>query len=150
MFKLNKKIKYALIALKHMSQKNAEQRTTAKEVCDAYDLPFDPTARAMQLMAQHGILQASQGSHGGYQIAKDLDQVTLHDLNDLIIGPVKIADCLDDHVKKCDCIKSCIVISPLLRLNEQIHDFMNEIAIGTLINNQTHPSEARIRKKAAA
>ena len=147
MFKLNKKIKYALIALKHMDTKKAQEITSAKEICDAYGIPFDPTARTLQLMAQEGILQASQGAHGGYQLIRDLSQVSLKNLNDIIIGHIKIADCLDDDAFHCECIKNCIVISPLLRLNEKIHNFMDQISIRSLIDSQHHhPREEEIRK----
>ncbi|MEW5894486.1 MAG: Rrf2 family transcriptional regulator [Candidatus Omnitrophota bacterium] len=148
MFKLNKKVKYALIALKHMHDKKGDGVTSAKEICDHYQIPFDPTARALQLLAQEGIVQACQGAHGGYKIKKDLNILSLKDLNSLIMGPVKIANCLDDDVTQCECVEHCIVISPLLNLNEKINDFMSKISIGSIIKNQYHPKEKEIRKKA--
>ncbi len=65
MFKINRKIEYALIALKYMSHKAPGQITSAKEICDMYNTPFDPTSRVLQIMAQHGIVQAEQGAKGG-------------------------------------------------------------------------------------
>ena len=62
MFKINRKIEYALIALKHMSAKSPGQLTSAKEVCDIYSTPFDPTSRVLQIMTQHEVLHAEQVS----------------------------------------------------------------------------------------
>ena len=150
MFKLNKKVKYALIALKHMRGKQADQLTTAKEICDAYQISFDTTAHSLQVLAQNGIVQAAQGAHGGYLLIKDLNDVSLRELNDIIVGPVQMADCLSDDMQDCRCIKNCIVISPLLLLNEKIQKFMEGISIGSLIDSKKHPTEARIRKKVSA
>lgn len=147
MFKLNKKVKYALIAIKHMHAKPQGELTTAKEICDAYNIPFDTTARALQLMAQNGIVQAAQGAHGGYLLAKDLDRVSLKDINDIIIGPIKIADCLSHDIKECRCIKNCIVITPLIKLNEQIQEFLRRISIASLITGKIHPIENEMRRK---
>ena len=149
MFKLNKKVKYALIALKHMRNKGSEQLTSVKEICDAYAIPFDPTARSLQLLAQHGILQAAQGSRGGYQLLKNLDQVSLKELNEIIVGPIKMADCLAEEIHDCQCVTKCIVISPLLHLHEKIQRFMAGISIGSLISDLPHPSEELIKKKVA-
>ena len=58
MFKINRKLEYALISLRHMSTKSPGQLTSAKEICDIYHTPFDPTSRVLQIMAQHEIVRA--------------------------------------------------------------------------------------------
>src|SRR3954462_3369914 len=102
MFKINRKIEYALIALKHMSLKAPGQLTSAKEICDIYHTPFDPTARVLQIMAQHEILRAEQGAHGGYQILKDLSKVTLYELTEMIEGPMTIVNCFHSDYSHCE------------------------------------------------
>ena len=92
MFKVNRKIEYALISLRHMSAKapGRYQRPT-KEICDIYHTPFDPMSRVLQIMASHDILKAEQGSHGGYQILKDLPKSDfMQDLTTIIEGPINI------------------------------------------------------------
>ena len=83
-----------------MSDKKQEQLTSAKEICETHGIPFDATARALQLMAQQGIVQAAQGAHGGYNVAKDLNMVSLRDLNNIIMGPINIADCLKENISR--------------------------------------------------
>jgi Rrf2 family transcriptional regulator, nitric oxide-sensitive transcriptional repressor len=56
MNRLNRKVEYALMALKVMAQKRAGELTSAKEVVEKTGCPFDATARVLQQMAQKGIL----------------------------------------------------------------------------------------------
>ncbi len=146
MFKINRKVEYALIALKHMSRKAPGQLTSAKEICDIYHTPFDPTSRVLQIMTQDEILRAEQGAHGGYQILKDLSKVTLKNLSDIIVGPMEIASCFHGDDSHCDLTDSCSVIGPLLNLNEKISDLFTTIKVADLLAER-HQAEKSIRNK---
>ena len=146
MFKINRKLEYALISLRHMSAKAPGQLTSAKEICDIYHAPFDPTSRVLQIMAQQGIVRAEQGAHGGYQILKDLSKVTLQDLTDIIEGPVEIVNCFHGNYSHCDMTSSCNVISPMLNLNEKIAVLFRAINVRELIQSHNQ-GERQIRRK---
>ena len=146
MFKINRKIEYALIALKHMSHKQPGQLTSAKEICDIYNAPFDPTSRVLQVMAQHNIVQAEQGAKGGYQIVKDLSKITMRELSDLIVGPIEIANCFHGNYSNCEITGSCHIISPMLNLNENINKLFSTIMVSDLLKSK-HQAEKGIRDK---
>ncbi len=149
MFKINRKIEYALVALKHMSRKAPGQLTSAKEICDVYHTPFDPLSRVLQIMTQFEILRAEQGAHGGYQILKDLSKVSLGELSDMIVGPIKIANCFHGDYSHCELTHSCNVIAPMLNLNERISDLFHTIKVTDLIDAK-HLGEKAIREKPLA
>jgi len=143
MNKLNRKLEYSLIALKHMSLKTPGELTTAKEVSDFYQSPFDATAKVMQVMAGHGLLRSEQGATGGYQITRDLSKVNLQELIEVIQGPTKIAKCLQHSRDKnasedmdqapCDIQKSCNIISPVVNLNNKLNEFYKSVTIRDLL-----------------
>lgn len=146
MFKINRKLEYALISLRHMSAKAPGQLTSAKEICDIYHTPFDPTSRVLQIMAQHEIVRAEQGAHGGYQILKDLSKFTLQDLTQMIEGPIQIVNCFHGNYSHCDITASCNVISPMLNLNEKIAALFKSINVKDLIQSRNQ-GEKQIRNK---
>lgn len=146
MFKINRKLEYALISLRHMSAKAPGQLTSAKEICDIYHTPFDPTSRVLQIMAQNEVLHAEQGAHGGYQIIKDLSKFTLQDLTQMIEGPIQIVNCFHGNYAHCDITSSCNVISPMLNLNERIGAFFGTINVKELISSRNQ-GEKQIRSK---
>jgi Rrf2 family protein len=132
MNKMNRKLEYSLIALKHMSRKTPGELTSAKEVAENYHAPFDATARVMQLMAQHGILRSEQGANGGYQITKDLAKVTLQDLLNVIQGPTQITKCVSQE-EPCELQKSCNIISPVHTLNQKLSEFYSNVTLKELL-----------------
>lgn len=136
MTKLNRKLEYSLMALKHMSQKVPGELTTAKEVSESYQAPFDATARVMQLMAQKGLLRSEHGAFGGYQITRDLSKVTLNDLLEIVQGPTKIAKCMQHSEGPCEIQQSCNIISPVMSLNVKLTDFYKSVIIKDLLSTQ--------------
>lgn len=149
MFKINRKLEYALVALRHMSSKAAGQLTSAKEICDTYHTPFDPTSRVLQIMAQKGVLRAEQGAHGGYQILKDLSKVTLYELTSMIEGPIQIVNCFHGNYSHCEMTTSCNVIAPMLNLNERIAQLFSTMTVLELITSK-NLGERQIRIKPIA
>jgi Rrf2 family nitric oxide-sensitive transcriptional repressor len=133
MLKINKKVEYALIALKHMGEKFPGELTTAKEICDLYKAPFDATARVLQIMAQHQLLKSEHGAHGGYLIQKDLSKISFLKLLEMIQGPLKIANCLHDDDQNCDLLETCSIITPITKLNDRMKTFYDTISIRDLI-----------------
>lgn len=137
MNKINRKLEYALMALKYMSQKIPGELTSAKEVSDAFHTPFDATARVMQQMAQKGgFLRAEYGASGGYQITKDLAKVSIHDLVEVIEGPTALVKCLHKEAP-CEIQGTCNIVSPITNLNHKLNDFYKSVSLKDLLVERT-------------
>ena len=133
MNKINRKLEYALMALKHMSQKIPGELTSAKEVSDSFHTPFDATARVMQQMAQKGgILRAEYGANGGYQITKDLAKISIHELVEIIEGPTALVKCLHKEAP-CEIQGTCNIVSPITNLNSKLTEFYKSVSLKDLL-----------------
>ncbi|MFS4458778.1 RrF2 family transcriptional regulator [Bdellovibrio sp. HCB2-146] len=133
MNKINRKVEYALMALKYMSQKIPGELTSAKEVSDAFHTPFDATARVMQQMASKGgILRAEYGASGGYQITKDLAKISMHDLVEIIEGPTALVKCLHKE-GPCEIQGTCNIVSPVTTLNQKLIEFYKGLSLKELL-----------------
>lgn len=141
MTKLNRKLEYALMALKLMAHKRQGELTTAKEVVEAVGCPFDATARVMQMMCQHGILKSEHGAHGGYLLVRDLAKVSIFDLMEIILGPRAAAKCLQGA---CDLEASCNIMSPVTVLNRKQQEFFRGISVGELLRKPKAVSEVSL------
>ena len=131
MQKLNRKIEYSLMALQYIRTKPEGSLTTAKEVSERFQAPFDATARVLQLMANKGWLRSEHGASGGYFLIKDLSQMTLFDLIQLIEGPPSIANCLKAE-ETCE-IHSCNIKTPIHTLNRELTTFYKSLRLNSLL-----------------
>ena len=131
MNRVQRKVEYSLMALKHMRRKGPSL-TTAKEVAETYRTPFDVTARVMQVMAQRGWLKAELGALGGYALARDLSQLSLLDLMEVIQGPGQIARCMEGK-DQCELEGHCNIVSPIKVLNTKMNDFYRSVSLEDLL-----------------
>ncbi len=143
MNKMNRKLEYSLMALKHMSLKRPGELTSAKEVSESYAAPFDATARVLQMMAQKGILRSEQGAQGGYQITRDLGKVSLQDLIETIQGPTRIAKCIGKD-EPCEMQSSCNIVSPMLTLNQKLNEFYQNVSLKDLLFAGDHKERKNV------
>lgn len=137
MMRLNRKVEYALIALKYMNSKKPGQLSTAKEVSERYGAPFDATSRVLQVMAQNGILKSEQGAQGGYLIMKDLSKISFLQLNEMILGPVGVAKCINrSNENDCELVPTCNILSPVRILNSKMNEFFRSLSIAEVLGSR--------------
>ncbi|MGE3610936.1 MAG: Rrf2 family transcriptional regulator [Bacteriovoracaceae bacterium] len=130
MIKINRKVEYALMVLKLMKDKAPGELTTAREVCDQFETPFDTTAKVMQQMNNAGILHSQKGVKGGYTLSGDLSDVTYLELAELIEGKSFMMDC---HEGPCDLMGKCNISQPIKRLNDYLITIFSTISISELL-----------------
>jgi Rrf2 family nitric oxide-sensitive transcriptional repressor len=135
MLKLHKKVEYGLIALKYMQQKPAENLTTAKEISDLFHIPFDATARVLQLLSLADWLTSEQGAHGGYRLGKkSLKELSLFELIETIEGKQGVVKCVKE-MEECPIQGTCNVITPMQRLNESLQSFLRTQRVTDLFDS---------------
>lgn len=146
MNKMSKKTEYALMALKlfheldqqsdvlnQQSKNSLNQLISAKDVSDRTHTPYDVIARVLQVLSSRGILKAEYGVMGGYQLAKNLSEVTVHELIDVLENSSELAKCLgSDH--ECDLSKSCTIVTPITNLNLRIQNFYKSITLAEVLH----------------
>jgi len=130
MIKINRKVEYALMVLKLMQDKDTTDLTTAREVCDQYELPFDTTAKVMQQMNGAGFLHSHKGVKGGYTLARDLSSISYIELAELIEGKSFMMDC---HEGPCDLFHSCNISQPIKRLNDYVLNIFSSLSLQELL-----------------
>ena len=127
MLKITRKVEYALIALRHMQLKESEELTSTKEIATRYGVPQQLLAKTLQHMARDGIIEAVQGSAGGYRIAINLDQISMKDFFERLEGPLGMMDCYFDS----DCIQmgACNIRVPIQRINDNMRNLFSQMSV---------------------
>ena len=134
MLKLNRKIEYGLVALKHMYNKPREELTSVREICDVYNTPFDPLAHVMRILNSEGVLKSEQGAHGGYRLVSDLSKINLAEFMEMIEGQLSWTDCMrKEDEKKCGIKKNCNIVESMQSFNKRLISFFRSIYLSDLL-----------------
>lgn len=150
MFKINRITEYSLIALQHLSR-NPHCSTSAREISEHYDLPFEITAKTLQRLKDTGIIQSVQGAHGGYTLARPLQEIRLFEFLSLMEGPHSVILCAGATPKAiennlgafqncehpCEYERKCEIKPLLQNLNHLFYDFLQKIRLSELISPPT-------------
>lgn len=133
MNKMNKKMEYALMALKHISQKAPQDLTTAKEISDQMHIPFEVTAKVLQSLASRGLLKAEYGANGGYMLARSLAEVSVHNLSEMLEGHITLTKCLS-HDEPCEISSTCNITNPISNLNKKVQEFYKSVSLNEVLH----------------
>jgi Rrf2 family protein len=135
MLKINKKVEYALMALKFMAdKKNLSELTSAREICDEFQTPFDTTAKVMQVMNNHEILKSVKGIKGGYSLNKSLSEITYMELARLIEGRNDIGRVCSNEKGACELLGKCNISVPVEALNRRLSSFLESLTLAELLH----------------
>ncbi len=149
MVKLNRTTEYGLIGLRYMFAKQSQgdvSVTSARELADRYDLPFEITAKTLQRMKDSGLIQSAQGARGGYTLARCPSKMNLAEFLELMEGPQSIVGCMSPALKvvepaKAPCLceyqSKCDVKAVVGDLNERLKTFLASIQLTDLAEFKT-------------
>ncbi|HEY9189904.1 MAG TPA: Rrf2 family transcriptional regulator [Sulfurovum sp.] len=124
---------YALLSLdmirKSDSPIGAEQLAT--ELC----IPKSFLAKILQSLAKHGILESRKGAHGGFMLARDIDQISVNDIIFAAEGKTPaVFDCTS-YTASCPngSIGTCAISPFLMNFQSKIDDFLNGLMLSDIL-----------------
>ena len=151
MLKLNRKVEYGLVALKHMLGKPRGQLTSVREICDRFGTPFDPVAHVLRILNAEGLVKSEQGAHGGYRLQEHVMDVRFGDFIEIIEGqPLAFTDCLrEEEDCRCTMIQTCNILSPMRNFHDQLMEFLRSVSLRDLLIDKEPPSQPEYDRQAA-
>jgi Rrf2 family protein len=157
MLSFTKKTDYALIALRYLAHRRM-YTVSAKEIAKAFKLPKSLVMSILKTLSQAGMLNSSRGIKGGYRLIAELKKVSIHDLIELLEGPVRLADCVvlaGQHGKPrrgggCKVGKGCPIQAPIQTLHGEFVAFLRGTKLADLLLPETRPARRAKSKPAVA
>ncbi len=129
MLKLSKKVEYGLMAVLHMDAARGHGLVTSKEIAEAYDIPSELLGKVLQKLAKAGIVESVQGSRGGYELSRPLEELTLGQVVQWLDGPVNIVPCCDGSTT-CRQHATCNIKNPVQQIQEDVVDYISGLSLG--------------------
>ncbi|MEW6057981.1 MAG: Rrf2 family transcriptional regulator [Bdellovibrionota bacterium] len=135
MLKLNRSTEYGLMALSYIRSKTNGEVTSAREISEKFQLPFEILAKTLQRLKEQGVITSTYGTRGGYILARDLKGINFAEFLSIMEGPVSIVSCLqecDGKDSSCEYTTNCNIKSMMSALNTRFYDFLNRISVEEL------------------
>ena len=133
MIRISKKVEYALMALKFISNSD-HKLVTAREISDTKNIPYDLLSKILQKLKNENILSSSQGTNGGYYLSKRPDEIPLFSLMSAIDGDLSIAECLNESADKdCCMLDNCSIKSPVSQLQKEVEELFKRKTISDFV-----------------
>tara|TARA_Y100001934_G_scaffold90886_1_gene112523 strand:- start:24 stop:419 length:396 start_codon:yes stop_codon:yes gene_type:complete len=130
MFKLSKKVEYALIAVSHINSSETEHPIPVSKISDIYNIPNELLAKILQTLSKYEILDSIKGPKGGYKLKSSLKDLSLVEFIEILEGPFGIADCMVDT--DCSQLLNCNIINPMDKINSKIYKVFSDIKLKQL------------------
>lgn len=138
MLKINRKVEYGLVALKHMVTKQNGELTSVREICDVYNTPFDPVAHVMRLLNAEGLLKSEQGAHGGYRMVGDLEKISFADFIETIEGKLAWTDCQrEKEENRCSLGERCNIVHPMGVFHKRLQELLRSISLADMLTDSS-------------
>jgi len=131
MLRVNRKTEYGILALLHLANQ-PERVSSVREIAERCNIPETLLSKIMQRMKNVGIVGAVYGNHGGYRLNRDLAHISLLDINQVLVGPVRVASCLEPGSEQCPVQGNCAILSPMNVLNQKIITLLQSTSLETL------------------
>ena len=129
MFKITKKVEYALMAVRHLHTEG-NKLSSSTEIANSYNIPKPLLAKILQRLARKNIIKAIKGPSGGYVISKDPIKVKMTEFFEIMEGPIGIADCHYDS--SCAQIECCSIKDPINKLNNSVKSLFDNMTLAEI------------------
>ena len=130
MFKLSKKVEYALIAISHIKSSNTDKPISVRQISNKYNIPNELLAKILQTLSKVQILDSIKGPKGGYRLKSSLKDLSFVEFIEILEGPFGIADCMVDT--DCSQLLNCNIINPMDKINSKIYKVFSDIKLKQL------------------
>jgi len=133
MLYLSKRTDYALVDLAFLSGRSG-RTASAREIAQAGDLPAALLMNILKSLQQHAVVRSSRGVKGGYQLAADLNSLSLWNLMAMleVNGGEDGHDCCDT-LTRYKLTRQAPQHKPVLALQYKLVRFLESVKVSDLV-----------------
>lgn len=92
-----------------------------------------------------GLVTAVRGAHGGYEISRPLEEITVAEILEAVEGPISPVQCVDKEVAEPDCeqASNCPTRPFWIALRNHIEQFLQSVTLRDLVEQarQSKPDQ---------
>lgn len=119
MHKIRNDVTYTIKALIYLHERQGLKNIRALEISEAEDIPINFLYTILRKLKNHGYLEITPGSKGGYKVKDNLKDATLLDIVTIISGDIIIKNCSIKN-KECKRCNECKIKKEFERIEKML------------------------------
>ena len=133
---ISKKSRYALRAVFELAKHRGEGPIKIADIAKPQAIPQRFLEAILVQLKQAGLVESRRGSEGGYQLARDPENVTVGDVLRIVQGLPEPVECVGKPDAKCPMSMNCVFIPMWEKMMNAITDVYDSFTFKDLINEE--------------
>lgn len=135
---ISTRVRYGLKALVYIAEKSREDKLVRiKEIADDQNISVQYLEQILFKLKNENIIEGKRGPNGGYRLAKNPEEITLHELYKILDEEEKVIDCNESKENKANCNgQSCGTTCIWNKLDNAMTKILEETTLNDFIKNQ--------------
>ena len=144
--RLSTKTRYGTRAMVDIGEHHGNGPVSLRELANRQGLSMKYMEQIVPLLKASGLIRSARGAQGGYVLAKEPTQISLHDIVHALVGSWSLVDCLDDDTL-CDRAKECVTYEIWGDIQTVIYQVLDSTTLAEMIDRHKKKRKAcRIHK----
>lgn len=150
MIRLSRMTDYAVVVMSQIHQRSGT--ATAPELAQATGLPIPTVSKLLKQLAKAGLVESHRGVHGGYSMARDIEDINAMEVIEALDGPVALTACVDGAEDMCNVQSLCPMRGGWDKVNTAVRRALTEVTLAELCPPRDFlgPLEGRNQNKKTA
>lgn len=124
--------RYAVTALLDLALQPTEQTITLAEIAARQSISVAYLEQLFAKLKRHGLVSSVRGANGGYDLARNADEITVLEIIEAVNETVDATRC--DHKGNCQNGAMCLTHDLWQELSHHIADYLAKITLANLIS----------------
>ncbi len=134
---------YGLICALHLARRSADGPVTGRDIAAVERLPGDYVEQIMLKLRRASIVRSTRGAHGGYQLARAADEITVRDVIAAAEHSTFEVHCTSHPVEeeRCSSAHNCSIRPVWMLLQQRIDDVLGSVRLSDLLMQESEVRE---------
>ena len=137
MFRLSKMTDYGVVVLGLLAGQRG-RLLNAPEIAESTGLPGANVSQVLKTLAAAGVVASHRGARGGYELAREPEDITVRELVVAFEGPLAVTACVEGAEDNCSVEPLCLLAGGWEQVNSAIRSALDSVTLADLIRPITH------------
>ncbi|MDY6953725.1 MAG: Rrf2 family transcriptional regulator [Thermodesulfobacteriota bacterium] len=130
--KISTKTRYGTRAMVDIGEHYGEGPVSLRELAERQGVSMKYMEQIVPSLKASGLVRSARGAQGGYVLAKEPQDITLHDIVHALVGSWSLVDCLDDETL-CDRTQGCVTYEIWHDIQTAIYRILDSTTLADMI-----------------